>query len=204
MEPNINNAAGGFDQTSVLRIMSFLNSDEITCDGHTEKALTPASRPTVRPTPLPSPRPTPPPPFTASNGKCFLIQSEVEAPMCIYTSSGGNRYACFGKTVLLGARASSTCLFSDPRARVLRCAGPLRTGVLTESSSVQTQSCSANCVVTSGSVCFLASRREQVYSISFLAVADEDVSKIFSRDVLVKTNDGTDTCVTATTTCTSG
>lgn len=203
MEPNINNAVDGFDRTSVIRIISFLNSDGITCDGHTDQVLKPTSRPTLRPTPLPSPRPTPQP-FAASSGKCFLFQSQVDAPMCMYTSTGSNRYACFSKTALLGARASSPCLFSSPRARVLRCAGPLRTGFFTGSSSVQTQSCSANCVVTSGSVCFLASRREQVYSISFLAVADEDVSKTFSRDVLVKTNDGTDTCVTASTTCTSG
>jgi hypothetical protein len=206
MEPNINNATDGFDQTSINRIMSFLNSNDITCDGHSDEiessvAEKPTSRPTLRPTP--SPRPTPQP-VPASNGKCFLFQSQVKAPTCIYTSTGGNRYACFGKTALLGARASSPCLFSSPQARVLRCAGPLRTGFLTGSSSVRTQSCSANCIVTSGSVCFLATRREQVYSISFLAVADEDVSKTFSREVLVKTDDGTDSCVPATTICTSG
>jgi Metallo-peptidase family M12B Reprolysin-like len=205
MEPNINNATGGFDITSVRHIMSFLNSNGITCDGHTDQiesyvAEKPTSRPTLRPTP--SSRATPQP-VPASNGKCFLFQNQVEAPTCIYASTGGNRYACFGKTALLGARASSPCLFSSPRARVLRCAGPLRTGFLTGSSSVRTQSCSASCIVTAGSVCFLATRREQAYSISFLAVADEDVSKIFSREVLVKTNDGTDTtCVPATTICT--
>ena len=187
--------------------MSFLNSVDVTCEGHTTQVGSyivpkPTTRPTLRPTPRPSPRPTLKP--VTSNSKCFLFQTTVAAPQCVYTSSGGNRYACFGKTSLLGAQASSSCLFSSPRSRVLRCAGPLRTGLFTGSSRVQTQSCSANCVVTSGSVCFLASRREQVYSISFVAVADEDVSKIFSRDVLVKANDGSASCVTATTTCTSG
>ena len=207
MEPNINNAAGGFDATSVYRIMSFLNSNDVTCDGHTTPvdsyiAPRPSTRPTLRPTPRPSPRPTLKP--VTSNSRCFLSQTIVQTPHCIYTSSGGNRYACFGKASLLGAQASSSCLFSSPRLRVLRCAGQLRTGLATSSSRIQSQSCSANCIVTSGSVCFLASRREKVYTVSFVAVADEDVSKIFSRDVLVKANDGSTSCVTATTTCISG
>ncbi|CAB9497651.1 expressed unknown protein [Seminavis robusta] len=221
MEPNINNAADGFNRWSIIRILSFLNSNGMACVGSapavdfvpatpTAPNLNPSPRPpTLRPSaapsqvpsPLPTSSPTGQPTKPPDDGKCRLVGAKPESSPCIYTSTGSSQYACFQASSLLAATASPSCRFESPRIRILRCAGPLQSGFFFGSSRMRTRSCSASCVVMSKSLCFLASEKEQVYSVSFFAVADFDMVKRFTTEVEVKNNDATGSCETAVTSC---
>ena len=232
MEPAISNAADGFSNYSINRILSFLNSGEVTCDSVVDNKP-PAPAPTPLPTPAPSPRPTrrptraptfapviitkpTDPPNNDNDENTCAIQQDLSQESCLYTSSEGGRYACFDAAQLLNAKATSACLFPTPRTRILRCDGRLRTGQLPQNfdgdntdgraatpTLFETETCSATCVVVSKYICLLASAFEQVYTISFSAIADFDVSERYTTDVFVKANDGTNSCAVASTSCTT-
>jgi len=228
MEPNINNAADGFSQFSVNRILTFLNSESITCDGTTDSipTRTPTFPPTLRPTQRPTRMPTKQPtlsPIDAS--KCTIFQDTTHAPICLLTSSSDDKFACYDTSVVLNARATSSCMFPIPRARITRCDGPLRSGRIPQDQVqrdtngnmlppglFETNSCSASsCVVVSNFVCFRASSQERAYSIQFTAVADVDVSQTFTTEPLVKASELSNggrlleenDCDVATTVCSS-
>lgn len=217
MEPNINNAQDGFNIYSINSILNFLNSDQITCDGFTNNlkvplaTLPPSPRPTPLPTPVPTPQPTPRAVQSPSrvqfnqpdDTKCSLYQDGNLEPKCVFKSQEEDKYACFDPSSLLDARATSACLFPTPRARVLRCEGPLRTGQRLGKDRFATSSCSASCVVVGNSLCFRVDDQQQAYTISFVAVADFDVFSIFTTNVHLKDDDGAATCDVATTRCIS-
>lgn len=127
-------------------------------------------------------------------------------PVCLEASSDG-KYVCYEASSLLNARATNACMFPMPRINILRCDGRLTRGQFPNGSQMppdvfSTRSCSAsNCVVISNYICLRAvNNRNKVYSITYAAVADADVFKVFDTEVMVKADSS---CDSAETSCTN-
>ena len=222
MEPNINNAADGFSQSSENTILSFLNMRRITCDvtADTIPTRAPTRRPTRRPTQRPTPRPvvaptrvptrrptrrpTRAPTPSPDDSNCVLYQDRSLEPVCLEAGNDG-KYACYEASDLLDARATNACMYPMPRTRILRCDGRLVSGRFSNGSQMppdvfSTRSCSAsNCVVISNYVCLRAVNQNKAYDISYVAVADPDNVTVFDMEVIVRADNS---CDSAETTCT--